>query len=839
MNRRVISCFAMLVVLVAGSTNWLVAQDNDDIQQGVKAYGTYRGGDIDTVSMTNGNLSMHIPLVSYPQRGNMHLSYSLIYSRPNFTETPHCNLNGCSYLYTFTRPTFAPGSSPIVPVPDQGFARSVVSVTNQSGFLYYSYSLVAPDGAKHQLATRSSTDYETVDGTGLYSYIPSAGAGFVTDADGTRYGFGSNSAFTENTQEDVNGNQISLPSGGGKLDSVGRTIPALPTSIGSGGSGNCPSGPLPVYLTNSWVVPGPSGGTSTFVFCWAQVSIVVNYDDNNNPPWTYHNFTFLQSVVLPNGTAWTFQYSNDGWGDLTQITFPTGGTISYVWNGGGSCSGALTRQLASRTVNANDGTGNHTWNYSYVGGKTTVSDPLGNNTVYTNTTFGSCNSYTTSVQDYQGAVQPSNLLKTVSTQYSSTAGPYGFPGNMNVVPTQATTTWAANGKTSQVTKAYDSGFTFPNPVPGGTGTFTGIYGKVITQNEYDYGTTSGQVGPLLKQTNNSYAWQSPNPNYSTYLANNMMNLVYSSQISDGTSQKAYTQYGYDETSTITSGMGAAQNLDTSVWTGTHRGNTTSVNRWLNLPTVQTVTSTTTYYDTGMPSVGKDPLLNPTTYSYSSTFQDAYATQVKNALNQSTYHNYDYNTGLLTSTTNPNGQITTDSYDVDSRLTNVTRPTGGGQTSFCYTDVGGSTCNQGSAPYQVVITKAITSAKNEAATAIVDGVGRLAHTQLNSDPEGIDYVDDAYDGEGNKVTTSNPYRTTSDSTYGITTNTYDALRRVTQVTQADGSLLKTAYCANTTLVTDEAGHWRRSTVDGLGRLIEVDEPNSPTATVNSNGCPGTS
>jgi YD repeat-containing protein len=38
---------------------------------------------------------------------------------------------------------------------------------------------------------------------------------------------------------------------------------------------------------------------------------------------------------------------------------------------------------------------------------------------------------------------------------------------------------------------------------------------------------------------------------------------------------------------------------------------------------------------------------------------------------------------------------------------------------------------------------------------------------------------------------------------------------------------------------EAGHWRRSTVDGLGRLIEVDEPNSPTATVNSNGCPGTS
>lgn len=38
----------------------------------------------------------------------------------------------------------------------------------------------------------------------------------------------------------------------------------------------------------------------------------------------------------------------------------------------------------------------------------------------------------------------------------------------------------------------------------------------------------------------------------------------------------------------------------------------------------------------------------------------------------------------------------------------------------------------------------------------------------------------------------------------------------------------------TLVTDEAGHWRRSATDGLGRLVEVDEPNSTTATVTA--CP---
>ena len=73
---------------------------------------------------------------------------------------------------------------------------------------------------------------------------------------------------------------------------------------------------------------------------------------------------------------------------------------------------------------------------------------------------------------------------------------------------------------------------------------------------------------------------------------------------------------------------------------------------------------------------------------------------------------------------------------------------------------------------------------------------------------------------------------------MTKFTYDGLGRTTLVTDPDGSKVQTAYCANTTLVTDEAGHWRRSTVDGLGRLIEVDEPNSTTAQVNSNGCPGT-
>jgi hypothetical protein len=40
-----------------------------DIAKGRSPYGAYQVGDIDDVNIVNGNLSLHIPLLSYPQRG--------------------------------------------------------------------------------------------------------------------------------------------------------------------------------------------------------------------------------------------------------------------------------------------------------------------------------------------------------------------------------------------------------------------------------------------------------------------------------------------------------------------------------------------------------------------------------------------------------------------------------------------------------------------------------------------------------------------------------------------------------------------------------------------------
>ena len=75
-----------------------------------------------------------------------------------------------------------------------------------------------------------------------------------------------------------------------------------------------------------------------------------------------------------------------------------------------------------------------------------------------------------------------------------------------------------------------------------------LLGNVVATRDYDYG--QGAPGALLRTTTNTYAWQSPNPNYSTYLTDNFLDLAASVQVKDGGgTQQAYTTYGYDEYST--------------------------------------------------------------------------------------------------------------------------------------------------------------------------------------------------------------------------------------------------------------------------------------------------
>ena len=88
-----------------------------------------------------------------------------------------------------------------------------------------------------------------------------------------------------------------------------------------------------------------------------------------------------------------------------------------------------------------------------------------------------------------------------------------------------------------------------------------------------------------------------------------------------------------------------------------------------------------------------------------------------------------------------------------------------------------------------------------------------------------------------TTTSHPYRRTDDGTMGWTRTRRDRLGRVVEVALFSGDTrpsasatptlgkTTTAYDAEYTTVTDAAGKKRRSQLDGLGRLVRVDEPGS--------------
>jgi YD repeat-containing protein len=860
---------------------------------GMQPYQSYHGGDIDSISLTSGILNLNFPFLSYPQRGKLKMSFDLLYNSSWQHPAELCvPIPGkpptCTWIWGF-------GSTySLLPVEKNdvvigwGQQVSVVGINtevvqnanspNPINIYYGNFSLQAADGSKHLLGNQGtatgehsandifyldSGPWETLDASGWrvngafeaavgkYAY-PTATS--MIDSDGVLYG----SATA--AEEDPNGNRITL-SGSTLTDSLDRSILLPPTSTSSSNTttSGCPQGALPVSFAVEWSVPGPTGGTSNYKLCYVSVSVNIA---PGTPSTLYLGLTAsqtkLQSILLPNGQSWNFEYNDpdDGstyngnpvnYGTLTQVTLPTGGTISYGYSTlgvQGGASGNHGRWVTSRTVNSNDGTGSHQWTYAYtfttnlasLVTSTTVTDPIGNYVVHTFTQLGGgWTVYETQAQHYQSG---GTLLKTVVTAYtyglSRNDQNGGADGSINVVPSTITTTWP-QGKTSQVVvKTYDTGFSYTD-YTGATlntsGTANrGLYGKVATQTESDYG------GTVLRTTTNTYQALGN----SSYLANNLLNLPASIKVA-GASQTSYTTYGYDETGPVSSGITTQH--DSGPPTGSARGNQTSTHRQLNngsavaagtCPAVGSggyLVTSATFFDTGMVDVSKDPCTFATTYAYSGTYFGAFPTTITNALNQPTTHAYDLNTGLVTSTTDPNGQTTSFTYDNMWRLASASYPDGGSSVI---------TRQETSFPNTATLTKKISSspALSYVTTNVFDGLGRETESQITSDTSGTDLTDTTYDADGRKASVTNPYRTSGDvvtSTEGATSFQYDGLNRPTMVTKPDGSTVQTVYCGgSSTLVTDEAKHWRRSTTDGLGRLIEVDEPNSTSATVGA--CP---
>ena len=635
---------------------------------------------------------------------------------------------------------------------------------------------------------------------------------------------------------------------------------------------------------------GTLSGNVPLVFCYADIvvsaSIPTPGQGENSPGLETINESWwvLTSVTLPNQTQWKFTYDN--YGQVTSVTTPTGATVSYAYNYGNNDSLSATRlacgnppgqipvtgtpvwpysnlmsgrMVTSRTLNLNDGSPLQTWNYtSTIGsgwasspnsGTVTVTDPYSNATVHTFSLISNpgqpvpvCGPYETLTQQFQGSATSGTQLKAVATTYSVSGSDFANPTNFSnyisvgVFP-QTVTATLGTGATAVVSQDVD---TYDSSPPSSFGTYQDYlgnthpfsFGELLKVTESDWGSQgSGSPGSVLRTTLHTKLWQST----WSYYAGNLIDLPCLDTVFSGSytgsqpscaapappsAQVSQTAYAYDQSP---SPSGA-------------RGNLTAMTRWLNGGT--SPISKTVYNSSGMPIQKIDPLSNTTTIGYDGT--GLYANEIQYpvtaAISHIEYPSYDANTGELLSNKDENGNTTTYTYDNMRREIEVVPPTSGGTVSYCYSDEGyknqgGTQCSITGPPYEVVVTEQITSSMNKVTTDVVDGLGRLTQTQLNSDPSGTTYSVVTYDQIGRKASEYNPTRcsppttTCGELTWGVTSYGYDALNRILSVTQPDTSIVSTSYSGNTTTVTDEVGNSRQSFVDGLGRLTEVmEDPN---------------
>jgi YD repeat-containing protein len=644
--------------------------------------------------------------------------------------------------------------------------------------------------------------------------------------------------------------------------------------------------------------PG-NGSQVTLTFCYRKIKVQLSLPNALHSTTTVvETWPVLTAAVLPNGTEWRFTY--DTFGQVSSVAMPTGATVTYGYDSGnvsgwtatrlacGNPPGEIpvsgspvwpfsnlmsSRMVTSRTLtvtNPGGGTSTQTWSYSSsIGsgwegspdaGTVKVTDPLKNDIVHTFSLIGTptygqpvCGPYETKTQYYQGYSTSGTLLKEVDTAYTSPGIDHANPTNFSnyiaigVLPQQVVTTIAPTSAAPQLredTYAYDSFGTYQD-YKGTTYRFSFGQKQQGTESDWAAGsfTSFSQLPTLTVLRTSLYTnfWQSNGSYYGANLIDlpcldTMFTGSYGGKQTTCTapappgSQASQTSYFYDENN------GSPQGA---------RGNLTTVTRWLAggaWPSSHTVYDNTGKAP-GMPVTKIDPLGNTTLIVYDGS--GLYPNKITHPQTGTVLHvekfQYDDNTGELLEHWDENNQPTEFTYDPMRRPLKTTYADGGSET-FTYTDpVPPSNLPLPSYTFSRVLN---SSGSTYAETGLADSLGRKYETQITSDSEGDIYADTRYDLLGRVASQSNPYRSASEPTYGVTYFSYDALSRKTMQTQSDGVSLqwwcymgvktssqpncnaqraKTGGSASTGSFVDfqdESGNdWQRSS-DGLGRLASV-------------------
>ena len=471
------------------------------------------------------------------------------------------------------------------------------------------------------------------------------------------------------------------------------------------------------------------------------------------------------------------------------MTLPTGGAITYGYNGMNSMMADGSPAIMSRTL------GGGTWNYTR-GYQTDSSHPRQTTTTvldpsspHNETDLRFSGIYLTDKAVYQGA--KSSLLDYSYICYDPNAH------NNAGCPTATVTapiTWMATADAL-------NNMTYGSTLYSGVWNYYDTYGNLTQELDYDYGISTHA---LLRNKIISY---------STALCSNhnICDHPSSMQVYDGTgTSKSYTTYTYDED------------------VHTH-GSVTTISRSSTGLTGGPFLAQHYSYDpngTGTLASATDPKGTITTYNYTSASCNyAFPTSVT-VQNLTTSYAYDCRGGVVTSATDPNHAGVSTSYndpyywrpasvtDQAGKITSISYPAVGQVESIMLFNGNLST-------YDFV--------------TISDSYGRPWLEQKREGPSPawttFDTVATDYDVAGRVLsTTSQPASCTlgNDCTTAKATTTYDGAGRPILVTAADGGSMGSTYTQNDVLYTVGPAHdgeitkSRNFEYDVLGRLTSVCE-----------------
>jgi len=521
-------------------------------------------------------------------------------------------------------------------------------------------------------------------------------------------------------------------------------------------------------------------------------STIVTYKRYPIVPITYDNATyylyFIDSITFADNSAYHFSYEESSsyagkyTGRVASITVPTGGVISYQYIDTAIISNhPQTLTTLSRTTSDGSSVYNRTItsvaNYAIASSNTTVSES-GRTTLYTFVTpFGA---YETSKSVFLGSTTTGTPIQKITHCYNGATGDC--------------TTQAINLPVTQISESlsYDGG------APAKRVQTMNSMGLQTELDEYDFGASSPTRKTVIQ-----YA----------ALGNNISDRPQSITIKDANNQTvSQISYGYDESSLIgTSGVSDHGSVNGA------RGNRTSKHVWLN--TGGTLDTHWQYDDAGQVRGAQDIKGNWTTFGYDSATDSCLTSTIypvqANGSNLAESSTCDPYTGLRSTSTNLNGVLTTYTYDA------MMRPTGSIVTAGSNLAAKTTIAYGFNGSHQTVTTTETATPNPDLVTVkTLDGYGRtLSETLANGA-----HIDTTYDALGRTHSVSNPYFSTSEQTYGITTYGYDALNRMTsRQLPSTASAHLYSYSNNYVTETDEQqSQWIRK-YDIWQQVKQVTEP----------------